>query len=149
MFNKETEYAIRGLIYIHVQNEINLTPSINEIAANISAPQHFMAKILQKLVRKNFINSQKGKTGGFYFDKSNPELPLIEIIQLIEGDKKLNGCAYGLNKCDNTNPCPLHHQYAPIREAIHKLFSEATIQSLAAKADPNLNLFKSEKEMNA
>ncbi len=144
MFNKETEYAIRGLIYIYVQNEMNVTPSITEIASNSNAPQHFMAKILQKLVRKNFIKSQKGKTGGFYFDKSNPELPLIEIIQLIEGNKKVNGCGYGLNKCDNDNPCPLHYQYAPIRAAIHKLFSEETIQSLAAKSDPNLNSFKTE-----
>lgn len=134
MFNKETEYAIRGLIYIQFQNDLNLIPNINEIALNIDAPQHFMAKILQKMVRQNFINSQKGKGGGFYFDKTKPELPLIEIILLIEGDKKVNGCAYGLNKCDNNNPCPLHNQYVPIREAINKLFSEETIQSLAAKS---------------
>ncbi|MCM2302579.1 MAG: Rrf2 family transcriptional regulator [Flavobacteriaceae bacterium] len=134
MFNKETEYAIRGLIYIQFQNDLNLIPNINEIALNIDAPQHFMAKILQKMVRQNFINSQKGKGGGFYFDKTKPELPLIEIILLIEGDKKVNGCAYGLNKCDNNNPCPLHNQYVPIREAINKLFSEETIQSMAAKS---------------
>jgi len=134
MFNKETEYAIRGLIYIQLQNDLNCIPSINEIALNIDAPQHFMAKILQKMVRQNFINSQKGKGGGFYFDKTKPSLPLLEIIILIEGDKKVNGCAYGLNKCDNNKPCPLHNQYAPIREAISKLFSEETIQSLAAKS---------------
>jgi Rrf2 family protein len=134
MFNKETEYAIRGLIYIQLQNDLNCIPNINEIALNIDAPQHFMAKILQKMVRQNFINSQKGKGGGFYFDKTKPELPLIDIILLIEGDKKVNGCAYGLNKCDNNKPCPLHNQYAPIREAINKLFSEETIQSLAAKS---------------
>ena len=90
-------------------------------------------KILQRLVRAGFLESLKGKGGGFYFDPLKPEIPLRRLISSIEGDSSYSGCGFGLKKCSETNPCPVHEKYAPIREAINKLVSEETVQSLAMK----------------
>ena len=133
MFNKETEYAIRGLVYIQIQNLHGRTPGVPEIAKEIDAPPFFTAKILQRMVRQGFVKSQKGKGGGFYFIKENPDLPIKELIIATEGDNQLSGCGFGLKHCDASNPCPLHEKYAPIREAINNLVSTETIQSLAKK----------------
>jgi hypothetical protein len=43
------------------------------------------------------------------------------------------GCGFGLKECSDINPCPLHEQYAPIREAINNLVSVETFQHLAEK----------------
>ena len=133
MFNKETEYALRGLVYIQLQNLNGRRPGIAEIAKEIEAPQFFTAKILQRLVRQGFVQSLKGKGGGFYFEKDKPGLPLKSLIIETEGDEVLSGCGFGLKQCNAGNPCPLHNQYAPIRDAINKLVSTETIQSLAQK----------------
>ncbi|HBL75350.1 MAG: hypothetical protein A2W90_04310 [Bacteroidetes bacterium GWF2_42_66] len=135
MFNKETEYALRSLVYIQHQNYQNLRPGIEEIAKEIEAPQAFTAKILQRMVRLGFVNSIKGKGGGFHFDESKSELSLKQLILSIEGGKILDGCGFGMKHCDANHPCPLHDQYGPIREAINKLVSEETIQSLAQKTN--------------
>ncbi|MBK7175047.1 MAG: Rrf2 family transcriptional regulator [Bacteroidales bacterium] len=66
MFNKETEYALRGLVYIQMQNTDGKRPGIAEISEQIDAPYFYTAKILQRLVRQGFVKSQKGKGGGFY-----------------------------------------------------------------------------------
>ena len=50
-----------------------------------------------------------------------------------EGDRTISGCGFGLKHCDGENPCPMHEQYAEIRNAIEKLVSTETIQSLAKK----------------
>ncbi|WP_423130265.1 RrF2 family transcriptional regulator [Gaoshiqia sp. Z1-71] len=134
MFNKETEYALRSLVYIQQQNDRERRPGIAEIAKEIEAPAPFTAKVLQRLVRLGFIESVKGKGGGFHFDHEKPELPLRELILATEGGSIFNGCGFGLKYCDSENPCPLHEQYAPIRNAINKLVSEESIQSLARKA---------------
>jgi len=55
------------------------------------------------------------------------------VIVSIEGESLFSGCGFGLKHCDENNPCPLHFSYAPIREAINKLVSTETIQSLANK----------------
>jgi len=133
MFNKETEYALRGLVYIQSQNFKSLRPGIDEISREIDAPRFYTAKILQRLVRLRVLNSLKGKGGGFYFDGEKPEITLKELIVAIEGDRTFTGCGFGLNQCDCENPCPMHDQYAVIRSAMDKMVSTETIQSLARK----------------
>jgi Rrf2 family protein len=133
MFNKETEYALRGLVYINLQNLKGRRPGTSEVAKEIQAPPFFIAKILQRLVKSGFVRSLKGKGGGFFFEPGKPSLPVITLVSSIEGDRSFSGCSFGLKECDSENPCPLHEKYAPIREAINKLISEETVQSLAEK----------------
>ena len=130
MFKKETEYALRGLVYIQTQNLKGNRPGIVEISREIEAPSFYTAKILQRLVRLGFLSSLKGKGGGFFFDTGKPELTLKELIISTEGDKIITGCGFGLKHRDCENPCTLHEQYAEIRNAIKKLVSSETIQSL-------------------
>jgi len=142
MFNKETEYALRGLVYIKLQNLKERRPGTLEISQEIEAPPFYTAKILQRLVRSGFLKSMKGKGGGFFFDPDKPDLPLINLISATEGDRSFSGCGFGLKKCDSENPCPLHEKYAGVRESINKLISEETVQSLAEK------VFKRELSLN-
>lgn len=133
MFKKETEYALRGLVYIQSQNLNGKKPGIIEIATEIETPAPFTAKILQRLVRMGFIESAKGKNGGFFFDPQKPPLALMRIIVAIEGENLFKGCGFGLKYCDENSHCPLHNSYAPIRDALNNLVLEETIQGLASK----------------
>ena len=132
MFKKETEYALRGLVYIQLQNKNGRKPGIAEIASEIETPPSFTAKILQRMVRLGFIQSSKGKNGGYFFDPDRSDLQLYNVIVAIEGESLFNGCGFGLKHCDENNPCPLHHSYAQIRNAINFLVRNETIQSLAS-----------------
>ena len=138
MFSKETEYALRALVYIQAQNYNGRRPGISEIAIEIEAPHFFTAKILQRLVKTGAVNSLKGKGGGFFFDSNRPELTLRQVVELTGGSKIINGCGFGLKHCDEINPCPLHGKYAPIRSAINELISTETIRSLAGKVSPKI-----------
>lgn len=134
MFNKETEYALRGLVYIQTQNYKGNRPGIDEIAREIEAPRFYTAKILQRLVKHGFLSSLKGKGGGFFFDADKPEKTLKELVTTTEGDRTFTGCGFGLKHCNGDSPCPLHEQYADIRNAVDRLVSTETIQSLARKS---------------
>lgn len=137
MFKKETEYALRALVYIQLQNSKERRPGIAEIATEIETPQSFTAKILQRMVKQGFVESLKGINGGFFFEPEKEDLPLKKVIVSIEGDSLFKGCGFGLKHCDENNPCPLHESYAPIRYAIEKLVNEETIQGLAKKFNDN------------
>ncbi len=65
----------RGLVYIQIQNLSGKNPGVAEIAKGIDAPPFFTAKILQRHGKQGFVKSQKGKGGGFYFDKDKPRPP--------------------------------------------------------------------------
>lgn len=131
MFKKETEYALRGMVYIQLQNLKDRRPGVAEIAQEIEAPYFFTAKIFQRLAKQGFVRSMKGKGGGFFLDQEKQDLSLKEIIIAIEGNELFVGCGFGLKNCDENNPCPMHHQYGQIREEINRLVTTQTIQSLA------------------
>lgn len=143
VFKKETEYALRALVYIQLQNSKERRPGIAEIASEIETPQSFTAKILQRLVKQGFVESLKGINGGFYFNSSKEDLPLKKVIVSIEGESLFRGCGFGLKHCDENNPCPLHFSYAPIRDAINNLVANETIQSLANKYNADGKMFLS------
>jgi Rrf2 family protein len=133
MFNRETEYALRALVHIQLQNFDGKRPGVKEIAVETDAPYYYTAKILQRLVRQGLLCSLKGKNGGFFFDKDKPDLRIRDLIVAIEGEKKIKGCVFGLKKCDENHPCPFHDQYAPIRDAVERLVSQESIQSISMK----------------
>lgn len=133
MLTKATEYAIRALVYIAVQNFDGKRPGFKEIAEKIDSPPQFTAKILQTLTRRGFIKSVKGRGGGFFFDKPLEGLPLFNVIQVLESDSFFSKCGFGLSSCDADNPCPLHNEYLALREGFYKLLKNETIQSLANK----------------
>lgn len=133
MFNKETEYALRGMVYIQIQNVKGARPGVDEIAREIDAPRFYTAKIFQRLVKMGFLMSLKGKGGGFYIDKEKADITVRELVVSLEGDRIITGCGFGLKHCSNEKPCPVHDQYAPIREALNMLVTTETIQSLAKK----------------
>lgn len=144
MFNKETEYAIRGLVYIQVQNSVGRRPGIAEIAEEIAAPHFYTGKILQRLVKLGFVESLKGKGGGFGFNPQKPELSLKTVVTAIEGTQLFEGCGIGLKECNHEKPCPIHNKFAPIRDSLEELVSEETIQSLAIKVsagNPSLMIY--------
>lgn len=137
MFGKTTEYAIRALVYIYIENKKGRRPGFKEVAKSIDSPEQFTGKVLQNLSRKGFMCSVKGRGGGFFFDLSAPELRLYDVIQSFENPQFFSGCGFGLNECNDANPCPLHTEYAFIRDEVYHLVISQTIQSLAEKVISN------------
>jgi Rrf2 family protein len=133
MLGKTTEYAIRALVYIYIQNLEGKRPGFKEISKKIDSPVQFTAKVLQNLTRAELILSMKGRGGGFFFDHSATELTLYDVIRVMEGEKFFSKCGFGLKRCDGENPCPLHGDYSIVREGFFSLVKKETIQSLANK----------------
>ena len=57
----------------------------------------------------------------------------MEVIQFTEGTDLFTSCAFGLKKCSDINPCPMHERYAQIRDNIQQMVTEESIQSFAKK----------------
>lgn len=131
MLTKSTEYAIRALVFIQLESWENRRPGVAEVAREIEAPTAFTAKILQTLTRHGLIGSMKGRGGGFFFTNKADDLSLYKVILIMEGDSVFTRCGFGLSECSHEHPCPLHHQYAKIRDGYLQIAKTETIQSLA------------------
>ncbi len=132
MLSKTCEYALRAMIYLAQHSKDGNMVNIKEISENIDSPELFIGKILQGLSKKGFLQSSKGRYGGFYVNEENAKASLADIIIAIDGDKIFKGCGVGLNYCSEKNPCPIHHEYKHTRRQLYNIFKKV-----------NLNQFKS------
>lgn len=133
MLSKSSEYAIRAMVSVQLQNWEQKRPGVDDIASHIEAPVAFTAKILQALTRFRLLQSAKGRGGGFFFSDDNKNVTLFEIIKAVEGEGIFHRCGFGMKNCDNDNPCPLHHQYKEVRDGFENIVKNATVHSLAVK----------------
>ena len=130
MFSKSCEYGIRALTIIGQYNETGKKIGIKEICRLANTPESFTAKILQQLVKRKILSSQKGPTGGFYFKREIENISLFEIINAIDGENIFSKCGLGLDKCDAKNPCPMHDQYEEVRTSLVKMCKNSSLQQL-------------------
>ncbi|MEZ5149111.1 MAG: Rrf2 family transcriptional regulator [Bacteroidales bacterium] len=133
MLSKSTEYAIRALVYIQLQNWKGHRPGVSEIAQEIEAPVAYSAKIFQTLTKHKLLESMKGRGGGFFFDKNQSHLTIFDVINVMEGDGVFHKCGFGLKNCNSKNPCPFHNEYITVREGFYNLVKNETIQTLSKK----------------
>ena len=133
MLAKSTEYAIRALVYVQLQNWNKKRPGVVEIAREIEAPEAYSAKILQTLSRHKLVDSMKGRGGGFFFNSETQETTLYDIIIVMEGDACFKKCGFGLKFCNDIKPCPLHERYVIVRNEFLNIAKTESIQSISKK----------------
>jgi len=136
ILSKSCEYAIRATVYVALKSRMNEKTGIIEVAEAIGSPMHFTGKILQTLVRKKILSSAKGPTGGFYIENGE-RLFLIDIVRAIDGSGLFTSCVLGLEKCSETQPCPMHEQVKPIRDMLMDEFSKKPVAELVEEFKPH------------
>lgn len=131
MISKTCGYGIRGVVYLATKIGEDRKVGIHEIATELEIPQHFLAKILQDLVRKKVIFSVKGPHGGFFVKESVLDLPVLKIVEMIDGDGYKTRCFMAIEECSAENPCPLHNDFSTFRTGIAKMLRQKTIGDLS------------------
>jgi len=126
--NKTTEYALRILIYMSKKpTELH---SAGMLVKELNVSDKYLRRIMTDLSKAGFIESTKGRDGGYSFSKDPNQIFLLNIIDSVEGEDKLNGCVLGFNECSCTNPCAMHDTWLPVRNKLNKVFSETTLAEL-------------------
>ncbi len=142
MFSKSCEYAIKAMIYVAQKSKNEARVSLKEIATGTDAPEHFVAKIMQKLSKKRFIQSIKGPNGGFYMNEQNNKTSISDIVKAFDGDKLYTDCILGLKACSEKNPCPVHFEFKEIKKNLIKMMENNTIGNFNDKLDSGLFFLK-------
>ncbi len=130
MFSKRCEYGIRALTVIGEAGKEGRKVGIKEICRLANTPESFTAKILQTLVRRGIVSSQKGPTGGFYFSKPLATITLYDIVDAIDGDEIFKKCGLGLTECNAKKPCPLHHKFEVVRNELREMCKQNNMSNL-------------------
>jgi Rrf2 family protein len=79
--------------------------NVNVLSKEMGASRNHLAKVLQQLVKFNYLKSVRGPSGGFVLNMHPSELTILDIYQAIEGKIE-------------THQCPLDRQICPFDKCL-------------------------------
>ncbi|MBK9593334.1 MAG: Rrf2 family transcriptional regulator [Crocinitomicaceae bacterium] len=131
MLSQKCKCAIRAVIYLSSDFPEPTKKGGKEISAALKIPQAFTGRILHELSQQNIISSLKGPGGGFYMTAENLQLPILKIIETIDGLSFFKACGLGLEICSEKRPCPIHETFKICRNQMFDLFKTKKIKDIA------------------
>ena len=131
LFSRQCEYALQAVLLLAKKPQGHMT-SISELARRLKIPQHFLAKILQKLTRRGLLDSAKGPNGGFALGMPSEDITLFHIVDVIDGPGFTGNCVLGFPSCSDGQPCSLHHQWKETRDLIYSMLVSRNVSQMGA-----------------
>ncbi len=123
-------YAIRCLIYL-AQKEGAIR--IKQIAEDTNMPRPFLAKIINTLTRKGFLESQRGVGGGVRLKREPENISLYEICNVFDDPILQRRCVLGMPECGNERACAFHNFWSKKKEKIIKYLQKNSIATMVVE----------------
>lgn len=129
MLTKTSKQIIKALVELAKLKEDEWLGA-GAIAQRIKAPQNYLGKMLQNFAGIGLVVSQKGLGGGFRLARDPEKITPFDVVEPIENVSIWSGCALGLKKCSDVNPCAVHSQWKTVKEQYLSFLKKTTIASL-------------------
>ena len=126
-------YALQAMMVLarrHRQGAIK----IRDIAYEEVLPEKFLELILLELKNARMVESVRGAKGGYQLRRDPSEIPLSEIIRLIDGPLAPFGDAEQLRELINRdlNHRSLYQVFLDVRDAAARILDSTTLADLVA-----------------
>ena len=121
--SKKGEYALRALIDLGIAAEVGRSlVQVSELAEKEKIPVKFLEQIMQFLKEQGFVESQRGKFGGYRLSRAAAKITVGSVVRSIEGPLAPIGCAshtaYEKCSCPDEVHCGLRMLMLDVRNAI-------------------------------
>jgi len=121
--SKKGEYALRALIDLGIAAEVGRSlVQVSELAEKERIPVKFLEQIMQLLKEEGFVESRRGKFGGYRLARPSAKITVGSVVRVIDGPLAPIGCvshtAYEKCSCPDEVHCGLRMLMLDVRNAI-------------------------------
>lgn len=130
--SKRGEYALRSLINLGIAAEVGRERvRVSELAAIELLPMKFLEQILQELKAAGWVESHRGKLGGYRLAVPAGSIKIGQVVRQIDGPLAPIGCvsqtAYTPCSCPDEEHCGLRMMMLDVRNAIAGILDRYTL----------------------
>jgi Rrf2 family protein len=130
--SKRGEYALRSMINLGIAAKVGRSLlRVTELAKAEDLPVKFLEQVMQQLREAGFVESERGKHGGYRLAKPASEIHIGQIVRLIDGPLAPIGCvsqtAYEPCNCPDEAHCGLRMLMLDVRNAIAAILDRYTL----------------------
>lgn len=138
-FTSQEEYGLRLLVRLGQVHNKGLGLTIPEISAKENITEHNVAKILRVLRLGGFLESERGRIGGYTLTRKPEEINIGDVMNVL-GDKffETSYCenhSPDLTLCTNSTDCTIRSFWKIIQNSIDKVVDNLTLKDLIGSED--------------
>ena len=131
-FNKTTTYALKVLIFLATDDQADYSSTY--LSEKLNIQMRYLRRLLTDLSKAGFIQSKRGKNGGFVFAKSINNIYLSEIIDAVEGIEKFNSCMLEVHECSKHGKCSFHDAFGEIKTKMTNALKTTSLFDIREKS---------------
>jgi len=126
-----SDYSLRVLMYLATQSEQKLV-NIKEVAEVYNISKNHLMKIIYNLGKMGYIETVRGRSGGFRLAKKPSEINIGELIRKTEEDFYLVECFEHKETCVITPVCSLKHLLNSALEQFFQTLDRYTLEDVTS-----------------
>ena len=129
---KRGEYALRALIHLGIAQELGRPMvQIAEIATKENIPIKFLESILVLLKEAGYLESKRGKEGGYFLARPQQEIMIGDVVRKLDGPLAPIPCVsqnfYERCTCPDETHCGLRMLMLDVRNAIASILDKYSL----------------------
>ncbi len=129
-------YALRLMTYL-VQHGHKGYVSLKEIADCQGLTVRYLEQIISILLKAGYVQSLRGKTGGYRLTKDPSEYTTADILKLTEGDSAPVACLTStVNSCPRAKTCTTLPFWQGLHQVVEEYLKSVTLADLANDPHP-------------
>lgn len=107
---------------------------IQDIAERQGVSVKYLEKLIRKLKEAGFVKSKRGPHGGHSLARPASEIPMGEVVRVLEGDDNLVECRAGKDGCDRMDVCLTRRLWVEAAEAMYDRLNSFTLADMLEDA---------------
>jgi Rrf2 family protein len=133
--SKRGEYGLRAMIDLALASELGRDlVQLNELAESEKIPVKFLEQIVLALKEGGFLESVRGKYGGYRLSRPAKEILIGQIVRYLDGPLAPIACvsqtAYQRCSCPDEDHCGLRMLMLDVRNAIANILDRYTLANV-------------------
>jgi Rrf2 family protein len=133
--SKRSEYALRALIDLGIARELGRPIlQVSELASKEQLPIKFLEQILTQLRLAGYVETKRGKLGGYSLAKPASRIKLGAVIRVLDGPLAPIACvsqtAYRRCTCPDEAHCGLRMLMLDVRNSIARILDRASLAQI-------------------
>lgn len=125
------DYSIKVILELALHHGQGVL-TIQDLAQKGDVPTKFLEQVLLDLKRGGFVDSKRGKNGGYVLAKQPSQIRLGDIIRYIDGPTEPIACVQDRYKgCKDFDRCLLRGIFRRVDQATSQIVDGVTFEDLA------------------
>ncbi|RYE79384.1 MAG: Rrf2 family transcriptional regulator [Hyphomicrobiales bacterium] len=133
MLTAKGKYGLKALVHLshYPMGQLEL---VSDIASANNIPKKFLDAILSDLRNAGFVQSRKGKGGGYRLARPPEEIRVGSVVRVLDGPLAPIPCASHTRyeACDDCDveTCQVRHMMVNVRNAIAEVLDSTTLAQM-------------------